>query len=222
MLKGLADEWRAQQAQHDSLAKINLVVMALTGLVVFAYTAIAACQLREMRDATRAATLAANEAKRANDDTGKRFQVEQRPYVWLDMRQGENVPAPFTWTVVEGRGRIVFYVQFTNFGRSAANNLTISASMLMGPDAFSKARALPAPKKRPPVPPGGTETLIVPSPLVVDGQGFQRWRSIDRSMVVFGKIAYEDVSGGNYETGFCIYSRPDNKVEYCPDGNYIK
>ena len=211
-----ADQQR-HQATQQSIKRAAWAAFA-AGVIVALVSAI---QWYEMRKATNAAITGTTQAIQANEEARERFQEERRPYVWLKKAAAEG-EAPYTWTMVDGRGRIVFYIHYSNFGRSAATNLTISASMLMSPTVLAKPRAFSASKNYPPLPPSGTDTLIVASPLVVDGEGFQRWRSIDRSMVVFGRILYEDVSGGRYETGFCIYSRPDNKIEFCEDGNYIK
>jgi hypothetical protein len=190
------------------------------------YAGIAACQLREMRKATVAATTASAAADKANIDAETRFREDERPYVWFTptgpgapvfvQNKGSNPPT----------GQVAWEWHYTDYGKTPAYGIQwVYEEIKIG-------------NRRPeiklnrsyrvgvgtPLPPGKDDFAAVPSDPISPDE-WPKLLSTDRSIQVRARVDYVSSDGTLYESGFCIARLASGATEYCsqqPNENYIK
>jgi hypothetical protein len=214
-------------------ATFGAQIIGIVGL--FVYTTVAALQWRtmsktfsEIQKQTPSIIKAAGEATRANDDARDRFKQDQRPYIWLTNENGSPKYTPPDPKIGEV-GRITWDLKYTNYGRSPAYVLTIDEGMEFGENAKDKPRIYsriigggePSPPNRIDL----ITAYVLKGPDAireVSQVDFDRFMNIDHGIIAYGRIAYTDAFGGQYETSFCLEHLRNGHTAYCTQGNHTE
>jgi hypothetical protein len=146
------------------------------------------------------------------------FLKDQRPYLWLTNNFG--VPG-----YIEEFRFPAWPWHYTNYGRTPANNVHITASMNVGENALTAARPFEPSKRAAPIPPGKDDfSTAIAKQAMPKSELLRLLKNVDGSALVYGRINYTDAAGTPYETGFCFYGIKTGAIAYCTEdgANYIK
>jgi hypothetical protein len=206
-------------------------------LAVIAYTILANKQWHEMISARHTAQDAIVSAKKSADESiaqvQSNFNTDQRPYLWLV----QPVSPP-----IYQLGRIPeWHIAISNFGRSPAIQVHGCTKFIIVHQSLethlSILQVLAKLKAPTPVcdetksslasaavlPSGGTyyplaeETTLRP----VDIPSLAGFSTHDIWMVLYGATTYQDMSGKQYTSTFCVYSGRSGLPHYCPKWNDV-
>lgn len=212
--------------------KICIEAISLVALIFYAtLTAMLACQAKKSADA----------AMTANTQSSEQFIADQRPYVLVS--QIKNLQ------IIPGQ-KIRADVLLSNYGKSPALHKISYDAILFGSDAMERGAEWyfgHAPVS-PPHPPTGGEMTIPPnnaacpiSTAATDTNVFScvfstvdskiaiplpsqvdSIKSMDRAVVLVGRIFYQDMRGNLYTTDYCFFRLSSGAIAACPIHNDVR
>jgi len=168
----------------------------------------------------KAASDSAGAAIQANDDARKRFQQDERPYVWI--KNGLPGEGPF---FNAAKGQIGFNFGYTNYGKSLADKLVFDTfSMRVGANTpFRNSVGFPGKGKAKvgyPLAPTQLDFNTAFSEPGIDQKTYNSLLTVDDALAIRVTIKYADLAGNQYETGICI-GRLANGILHPCEGTYI-
>jgi len=225
-------EYEASSKKQSTREGFRLFI-EIAGLLLVAITAyLAWVNLEYMRQsidtanrATNAATVAANEAIKANTLARNNFIQDQRPYIFL--AKVEMQPN----TAISIGKQMFWRIEFGNYGRSAAINFSVAGDMFWGDGALATAykwfdKPYPTPTGNgsigilTPLSNGGKPEYSTPeSPNSLTSGDVDFIKTHDYGVVLVGKMRYEDISGHVYWTEYCRFTEPTGAIAQCEEHN---
>jgi len=206
-LHALVNEYKARDDQSYRLQRWNVRLTAVTAVIVFAYTTVAALQWSAARDALALA--------RTN------FVKDQRPYLWIK-QMGEPI-----LTVGQGAQWNLYFV---NYGKSPAIHIRARAQIVFGEDRekmIAPTLFVPFPSDAKGsvaiVAPGGVDTywFTAQSQEVLTAEDLSNITNAPIGLTVLTYLEYFDTGGNPYSTEVCRYKFKNGATGVCETHNEI-
>lgn len=219
-VKDLREQQKANQDENTSHSKKILWWTKVSAALIFVYAGLTAWQGYLTRQAIH--------------QTGKQFQIEQRPYVWTSENAGPN-----DIRIVKGE-KLSVNVSWANYGRSPALREAGLGQIYIGSDAMQKAdRWFAGLYNKPlPSPPDGLlkERVIppaVPSNPAEAFGGFSTYQSdeeltqsdvdyilnTEKPFVFLIHVEYYDAYGNRYWDDICLSRFRSGALPHCDRHN---
>jgi hypothetical protein len=147
------------------------------------------------------------------------MRSQQRPVLWVISRLGAPTYIPNDL----GKGRLVWTVHLTNYGKNIVAGGTLRAYMRLGNEEFAPSFGEPnAGEPLSPVAPGQEITYSVVSRPGITKDDIASFRRDEATAQIKLLADYSDLAGAGHRTEICLSLSNGDSAAFCATGNRVR